>query len=158
MAPMSEVLTEFAVVLLFVLIGGFFAASEMALVSLREGQIRQLAETHPKSGGRLARLTRDPNRFLAAVQVGVTLAGFLSAGFGASRISPQIAPLFENLGLGSGLANTIAFVLVTIVIAYLSLVLGELAPKRLALQRSEGVGHGPSGPPAITATTASARG
>ncbi|MHB1067982.1 MAG: hemolysin family protein, partial [Candidatus Nanopelagicales bacterium] len=81
----------------------------------------------------------EPNRFLAAVQVGVTLAGFISAGFGASQIAPVLAPVFTGWGLSQGLADTIAFVLVTIVIAYLSLVLGELVPKRIALQRAERV-------------------
>ena len=136
---MSQVWISFGVVLLFIVIGGFFAASEMALVSLREGQIAKLALEKPKRGGRLARLTADPNRYLAAVQVGVTLAGFLSAGFGAAKISPELSPYLEDLGLSEGLSSTISFVAVTIVIVYFSLVLGELAPKRLALQRSESV-------------------
>ena len=136
---MSQVWISFGVVLLFIVIGGFFAASEMALVSLREGQIAKLALEKPKRGGRLARLTADPNRYLAAVQVGVTLAGFLSAGFGAAKISPELSPYLEDLGLSEGLSSTISFVSVTIVIVYFSLVLGELAPKRLALQRSESV-------------------
>jgi putative hemolysin len=136
---MSQVLINFGVVLLFIIVGGFFAASEMALVSLREGQIAKLALEKPKRGRRLARLTSDPNRYLAAVQVGVTLAGFLSAGFGAARIAPEISPYLEELGLSPGLSSTIAFVGVTIVIVYFSLVFGELAPKRLALQRSESV-------------------
>src|SRR5690606_19354287 len=85
-------------------------------------------------------------RFLAAVQVGVTLAGFLSAGFGASRIAPDVAPWLEQLGLPAGLAGTVAFVVVTVVIAYLSLVLGELVPKRLALQRAEAISLSVAGP------------
>jgi len=136
---MIDVLVDFGVVLIFVLIGGFFAAAELALVSLREGQIQRLQVEKPKAGGRLARLSKEPNRLLAAVQVGVTLAGFLSAGFGASRIAPKIAPMLTGLGLGEGVAATVAFVGVTIVIVYLSLVFGELVPKRLALQRTEGV-------------------
>jgi putative hemolysin len=136
---MSGLAADFLVVLLFVLIGGFFAAAELALVSLREGQIDRLAAEHPRRGARLALLARDPNRFLAAVQVGVTLAGFLSAGFGASRISPQVSPWLQGLGLSQGWADTVAFVAITVLIAYLSLVLGELVPKRLALQRTEGI-------------------
>lgn len=136
---MSAILTDLGIVLIFILVGGFFAAAELALVSIRESQAERLAEAHPKKGPRLQRLIQDPNRFLAAVQVGVTLAGFLSAGFGASQIAPNVAPWFEALGLGPGLSQSVAFVLVTIVIAYLSLVLGELVPKRLALQRTEGI-------------------
>lgn len=136
---MNGILPNLAVVLLFILIGGFFAAAELALVSLRESQALRLAADHPTKGARLLRLTQNPNRFLAAVQVGVTLAGFLSAGFGASQIAPAVAPWFEGLGLPANWSQTVAFILVTIVIAYLSLVLGELVPKRLALQRSEGI-------------------
>lgn len=136
---MNGILANLAVVLVFILIGGFFAAAELALVSLRESQAQRLAAAHPTKGPRLLRLTQDPNRFLAAVQVGVTLAGFLSAGFGASQIAPAVAPWFEGLGLAANWSQTVAFILVTVVIAYLSLVLGELVPKRLALQRSEGI-------------------
>ncbi len=143
-----------AVVLLFVLIGGFFAASEMALVSLRDSQLEKLSGGKSKRAARLVTLASDPNRFLAAVQVGVTLAGFLSAGFGASRIAPEIAPTFVEWGLSDGLANTLAFVLVTILIVYLSLVLGELAPKRLALQRVESIALFVAGPVDVVARIA----
>lgn len=143
---MSGLLVNVVVVLIFILIGGFFAAVELALVSIRESQAERLAADHPSSGGRVLRLTRDPNRFLAAVQVGVTVAGFLSAGFGAAQIAPLIAPAFAALGLGPGWSQSIAFILVTMTIAYLSLVLGELVPKRLALQRSEAVALRTAGP------------
>lgn len=143
---MNELLTNIAVVLLFTLIGGFFAAAETALVSLRESQIEHLATTEGSRGRRLKSLVSDPNRFLAAVQVGVTLAGFLSAGFGASRIAPQISPWLEQLGLPASVAEPVAFVGVTVVIAYLSLVLGELVPKRLALQRAEAISLSLAGP------------
>ena len=143
---MSELLTNVGVVLLFTLIGGFFAAAETALVSLRESQIDHLAATQGARGRRLRSLVSDPNRFLAAVQVGVTLAGFLSAGFGASRIAPQVSPWLEDLGLPTRFAGTVSFIGVTVFIAYLSLVLGELVPKRLALQRSESVSLTLAGP------------
>lgn len=133
---MSEFLGNLGVVLLFTLIGGFFAAAEMALVSLRGSQLEQLVQEKGRRGERLARLVAEPNRFLAAVQVGVTLAGFLSAGFGASRMSPQLSPLLVRAGLPAGAADVVAFVLVTLLLVYLSLVLGELTPKRLALQRA----------------------
>jgi len=120
----------------FVLIGGVFAAAEIALVSLREGQLRSLAQ-HGKRGHRVARLAEDPNRFLAAVQVGITLAGFLSAAFGAATLAEDLSPALVGWGLGQGLADVTALVGITLVISYLSLVLGELAPKRLALQRAE---------------------
>ncbi len=143
---MGELGTTFAFILVFTLIGGFFAASETALVSLRESQVHRLAESDPRRGHRLRTLLANPNRFLAAVQVGVTLAGFISAGFGASRIVPVVQPWLEAVGMRPALAETTAFVGSTVLIAYLSLVLGELVPKRLALQRAEAVALMVAGP------------
>ena len=147
---MSEILVNFGVILIFVLIGGFFAAAELALVSVRESQVARLAETS-KRGRILASLTADPGRFLAAGQVGVTLAGFISAGFGAATIAPDLAVPLENWGLSETAASTVAFVLITVVIAYISLVLGELVPKRIALQRVEQVALFVAGPIELTA-------
>ncbi len=87
---MNDVVVNLLVVLAFTLVGGTFAAAEIAIVSLRESQVKALAETG-RRGQRVAKLTADPNRFLAAVQVGVTLAGFLSSAFGASRLAPPLA-------------------------------------------------------------------
>jgi len=123
-------------VLAFVLVGGVFAATEIALVSLRSGQVDRL-ESQGGRGHAVAALARDPNRFLSAVQIGVTVAGFFSAAFGASTLAPSFAPVFEGLGLPA--PETISLVATTLVVSYLSLVLGELVPKRLALQRSVGV-------------------
>ncbi|MFF2623920.1 hemolysin family protein [Oerskovia jenensis] len=124
-----------ALVLVFVLVGGVFAGTEFALVSLRDSQIDQLERRGPR-GARVAGVARDPNRFLAAVQIGVTVAGFLSAAYGASTLAPDFVPTLEALGLPTGLASTVSLVGLTLVISYLSLVLGELVPKRIALQRS----------------------
>ena len=135
---MNQIWINVLVVLFFVLLGGFFAAAELALVSLRENQIQRLAESS-RRGRRLASLTADPNRFLAAVQVGVTLAGFVSAGFGAAQIAPELAQPLISAGLAEGVAQTLAFIVIPVLIAYLSLVLGELVPKRIALQRVEKV-------------------
>jgi putative hemolysin len=121
-----------------VLVGGYFSASELALVSLRDSQAERMAAVS-RRGKRVARLREDPNRFLAAVQVGVTLAGFLSAAFGAARLAVPVSDLLEDAGLSAGASDTLALVLVTLVISYFSLVFSELAPKRLALQRPEGV-------------------
>ncbi|MDO4887385.1 MAG: hemolysin family protein [Actinomycetaceae bacterium] len=135
---MDPLAKNIAFVLLFTLIGGLFSASEMALVSLRQTQIDEMA----KGGGTglaVKRLTEDPNRFLSAVQVGVTIAGFFSASFGASNIAPEVAPVFEGWGMSTSGAATLAFVLVTIAIAYLSIVFGELVPKRLALQSAQAI-------------------
>ncbi len=123
-------------VLAFILVGGVFAATEIALVSLRSGQVDRL-ESEGGRGHAVASLARDPNRFLSAVQIGVTVAGFFSAAFGASTLAPSFAPVFETLGAPA--PEAVSLVVVTLVVSYLSLVLGELTPKRLALQRSVGV-------------------
>jgi putative hemolysin len=134
----NGILANIALVLVFILIGGFFAAAEIALVSLREGQVRALAD-RGRRGAKVAVLHKDPNRFLAAVQVGVTLAGFLSAAFGAATLAGKLSPVLRDWGLGAGAADAVALIAITLVISYFSLVLGELAPKRLALQRAEGI-------------------
>ena len=133
---MSATWAKIALVVVFVLIGGMFAATEMALVSLRESQLRALA-ARGRRGEQVSELASDPNRFLAALQIGVTFAGFLSAAFGAATLADEFAPVLESWGLPHGLSTTVALVSITVVISYLSLVLGELAPKRLALQRGE---------------------
>ncbi|HEX8080898.1 MAG TPA: hemolysin family protein [Jatrophihabitans sp.] len=135
---MSDVWLNIVMVVVFVLIGGAFSGAEIALVSLRESQVRAMGENGGRRGKAVQRLLSDPNRFLAAVQVGVTLAGFFSAAFGASTLSRPFADWLVGLGVREGLAGTLALVLVTIAISYLSLVVGELTPKRLALQRAEG--------------------
>lgn len=133
-----SILVNFLLVILFVLIGGIFAATEMALVSLREGQLRTL-ERRSKAGRKVAALARDSGTFLSAVQIGVTFAGFFSSAFGASTIAPQIVPLLAGWGLPGQVASPVALVLMTAIVSYLSLVLGELVPKRIALSRNERV-------------------
>ncbi|MCZ2806417.1 hemolysin family protein [Modestobacter sp. VKM Ac-2983] len=134
---MSDVWLNIVMVFAFVLVGGAFSGAEIALVSLRESQVRALAETG-RRGQALNKLLADPNQFLASVQVGVTLAGFFSAAFGASTLSGPLGDVLIGWGVQPGVADPLSFVAVTIAISYLSLVVGELTPKRLALQRAEG--------------------
>ncbi|MGN9783469.1 hemolysin family protein [Nonomuraea sp. ZG12] len=134
----DTVVANIALVLLFILVGGFFAGAEMAMVSLRESQVRKLSQLG-RRGERVAKLARDPNRFLSAVQIGVTVATMLSAAFGADRLGMQLSPVLEGWGVPTAVSPLLALVLVTLAISYVSLVLGELAPKRLALQRAEGL-------------------
>jgi putative hemolysin len=124
-------------VLAVILIGGFFAAAEMALVSLREGQVRALSR-RGKRGERAARLAQDPNRFLSSVQIGVTLATLLSGAFGAALLSDRLSDELAHW-MPRGVAGPVGLIAVTLVISFFTLVFGELAPKRLALQRAERV-------------------
>jgi putative hemolysin len=135
---MTGVVLNILLILLLVIIGAVFVAAEIALVSLRESQVSQLAH-QGKRGHLVAKLTSNPNLFLSVVQVGVTLSGFLAAAFGADKLSGDLVPVLERLGLSSGVADTVSLVLITIVISYVSIVAGELTAKRLALQRAESV-------------------
>ena len=132
----SGILLDIGLVLFFILLAGLFVAAEIALISLRETQLRQL-EGKSKRGDRVVALAKNPNRFLAAVQVGITFLGFLSAAFGSERLGKYISPIYQELGLSKGVSKTLALISITIIIAYISLVIGELVPKRLALYRTE---------------------
>ncbi|CAH0231959.1 Hemolysin C [Microbacterium oxydans] len=132
---MGDLVWNIALVFAFVLIGGVFAATEMALVTLRDSQINAIS-LRGRRGAKVAALARNPNTFLSAVQIGVTVAGFASAAYGATSIAPSLAPMLESWGLAPALSLTIATLVLTLIIAYLSLVLGELVPKRLAIQRN----------------------
>jgi putative hemolysin len=131
----SKVVLDIIVVLIIVCIGGFFSASEMALVSLREGQIRALSK-RGRRGQRTARLASDPNRFFSAVQIGVTLATLVSGAYGAATLAGYLKSWLVRQHVSAGWAATLSFVVVTVCITFVSLVLGELAPKRIALQRA----------------------
>src|SRR5829696_8456171 len=125
--------TEIGLVLVLVVVNAAFAGSEVALISLREGQLRRMEQ----EGGRgrlVARLARDPNQFLSTIQIGITLAGFLASAAAAVALAEPLVPLLGFLG---GAAEAVAVLLVTVVLTYLTLVIGELAPKRIALQRPE---------------------
>jgi putative hemolysin len=124
------------IVLGLIVIEGVFVASEMALVTLREGQLRSLTEKS-RRGEHVARLVEDPNRFLSAVQIGVTTTALLSSAFGAVTLSDSAARGLRDAGVGHDTATVLGFLGVTLLIAYVTLVVGELAPKRLALQRAE---------------------
>jgi putative hemolysin len=123
------------IVLVIVSIGGFFASAEMALVSLREGQVRSLAK-RGRSGAKAARLAADPNRFLASVQIGTTLATLVTGAFGADTLAGLLSRWLVSQNVSRDVASPLAFAIVTVCITFLSLVFSELVPKRLALQRT----------------------
>lgn len=125
-----------ALIFVFLLIGAVFAGTELALVSLRGSQIEQM-EQEDARGARVAKIARDPNTFLSTVQIGVTLSGFLSASFGASSIAPFIIPVVTGWGVPAGVANPLVTVVLTLVISYCSIVISEMVPKRIAMQRAE---------------------
>lgn len=127
---------QIAIIVVLTLANGFFAASEIAIVSARRGRLQQRAE-QGHTGARLAlQLSEDSGRFLATVQVGISLISVLAAAFGGDVLAQPLADALRPY-VGAALARPLAFALVVVFITYLSLILGELVPKRLALQRAE---------------------
>jgi putative hemolysin len=124
---------QLALVGVLLIANAVFAGSEMALISLRESQLRRL-ERQSRTGMVVARLARDPNRFLATIQVGITLAGFLASATAAVSLARPLEPAFSFFGNAAG---AVAVIVVTLALTFLTLVLGELAPKRVAMQRAE---------------------
>jgi len=127
------------IIVLLTLANGVFAASEIAVVSSRRNRLEQKAEAGSRRAKIALQLAAEPNRFLATVQVGITLISIFAGAFGGSRLAAPLAGVLTNIGVGPDVANTIALPLVVVMIAYLSLILGELVPKRLGLQYAEGV-------------------
>lgn len=130
---MADAVPELLLVLGLVLVNAVLAGSEIALISLRESQLDRL-DRAGGAGRVVAQLARDPNRFLATIQIGITLSGFLASAAAAVTLADPLVPYLDAFG---DAADTVAIVGVTLVLSFLTLVFGELAPKRLALQRSE---------------------
>lgn len=132
-----KILETCLMVLAFILIGGFFAAAEMAMVSLRDSQVRTMA-TQGKRGAAVARLAADPNRYLSSIQIGVTVATMLSAALGGESLGGEAARWLERY-MPASAAHILGVFGVTLIISYFSIVLGELAAKRFAMQRAESI-------------------
>ena len=123
-------------IFIFLVLGAIFSGTELALVSLSGSQIDQM-EQEDARGARVAAIARDPNKFLSTVQIGVTLCGFLSASFGESSIAPYIVPVIEDWGVPHNVAAPLTTIALTLIISYCSIVISELVPKRIAMQRNE---------------------
>ena len=134
--PSTSLFASILIVAALIITAGLFVAAEIALISLRESQVKQLA-LRGKRGALVAKLASNPNRLLAALQVGVTVTGFLSAALGAEKLGVYVIPWLIDLGMPEKSASTTSLIGVTLIIAYFSLVFGELVPKRLALFRTE---------------------
>jgi putative hemolysin len=132
----AQTLLNIGIVVLLIVVEGVFVAAEISLVSLREGQVKAMAEAG-RRGAAVERLISDPNRFLAAVQIGVTSTALLSSAFGAVTLSGEAKTFLIAHGWSDGLAGAAGIIGVTMLISFVTLVVGELVPKRLALQRSE---------------------
>lgn len=127
---------EVAFVIGLIVLGGAFAGAEIAIVSVRSSRLRELAETS-RRGRALQDLRANPERFLATVQVGITVIGATAAAFGGATLAAETTPFMTGLGLSEDTAERIALGMVVALVSYLSLVLGELVPKSLALKWPE---------------------
>lgn len=135
----------FKIVMLFVLVlvNAFFAMSEIAIISLNDNMIDKQAEEGDKKALKVQKLTENPSNFLSTIQIGVTLAGFLTSASASQTFAVMLADKINSLGIGipQSIVSGFSVVLITIIMSYFSLVLGELAPKRMAMQKPEKIAY-----------------
>ncbi|HHZ12047.1 MAG TPA: HlyC/CorC family transporter [Acholeplasmataceae bacterium] len=134
--PYGLILTLILIVVL-IAINAFFASAEMAVVSVNQNRLKRVLDSGDKRAEILKKLTSEPTRFLSTIQVAITLAGFLSSATAGSKISIYVVRLFALIGVK--MSETVAMVLVTLILSYLNLIFGELYPKKLALKNPEKV-------------------
>jgi putative hemolysin len=123
-------------------VNAIFAAAEFAVMSLNENKLRRQAEDGDKKAAQMLRMVEQPSGFLSSIQIAITLAGFLGSAFAAHNFSYILTSAFRNIGVGflsDATLNTISVVLTTLILAYFTLVLGELVPKRIAMKKPEKV-------------------
>ena len=130
---------EIMILVLLILLNAFFAASEIALISLNDNKLKALAETGHKKAILLQKLLSEPSKFLATIQIGITLAGFLASAFAAESFAGGIASYLSAIGIPLALPilETLSLVFITLLLSYFTLVLGELVPKRIAMTKAE---------------------
>lgn len=139
-------MSRIIVLAILILINAFFAATEIAFISLNDAKIEKQAKEGNKKAKQIKKMLREPSKFLATIQIGITLAGFLSSAFAADAFADDLAPILQNLiPLGLATWRNISIILITIILSYFSLVLGELVPKRLAMKNSEKIAFGTIG-------------
>ena len=134
---MNEITTEIIIIFLLILANGVFALSEMAIVSARKTRLQQKAQTGDKGAQTALDLAQEPNRFLSTVQIGITLIGILTGAFGGATLAEQISDALAGIAWLAPYRDALAVAVVVLAITFLSLVLGELVPKRLALNNAE---------------------
>ena len=153
--PDDPILPKLIILLVLIFVNAFFAAAEIAVLSLSGTRLKKRAGEGDKQAARLLVLTRDPDRFLSAIQIAVTLSGFLSSAFAADSFSdPLVEWIVNDLGftaIAPNTLNSVMVVLITIVLSYFSLVLGELVPKRIAMRKPEAVAKFTVGPVCVMA-------
>lgn len=136
-----DIVKQLLLQLVLILLNAFFAATEIAVISLNEKKVRAQAEDGDKKAAKILKIIEEPTRFLSAIQVGITLAGFLGSAFAADnfaeRLSAFAVRVFSVSPAYHGVINTVAVILITLILSYFTLVLGELVPKRVAMRHKE---------------------
>lgn len=132
------------IIVLFVLIflNAFFAMTEIAFISLNDAKISKQAKEGEKKAKQISKMLKNPSKFLATIQIGITLAGFLSSAFASDTFADKLAPVLESwLPLGIGIWKGISIIIITMILSYFTLVFGELVPKRLAMKNHEKIAY-----------------
>ena len=148
---MQSFTIDFSIILLLILANGLFVMSELAIVSARKVRLQQSANQGDTGARKALRLAEEPNNFLATVQIGITLIGIIAGAFGEAALSRRIEPLIQGIPIISGYSQAIAFGIGVLIITYLTLIVGELVPKRLALNSPERIASVASIPMAVLA-------
>ena len=130
---------QILILVILILINAFFAASEIAFISLNDAKIDKQAKEGNKKAVQIQKMLKNPSAFLATIQIGITLAGFLSSAFASDAFASELAPVLNKLMpfFSVYVWNTISIILITIILSFFTLVFGELVPKRLAMKNYE---------------------
>ena len=138
---MSQIIQQLILQLALILLNAFFAATEIAVISLNEKKVKARAEDGDKKAVRMLKMIEEPTRFLSTIQIGITLAGFLASAFAADNFAEKLSGFFVStfdIPAGySGAVNTVAVIVITLILSFFTLVLGELVPKRIAMKHKE---------------------
>ena len=144
-----DIVKQLLLQFILILLNAFFAATEIAVISLNEKKVRAQAEDGDKRAAKILKIIEEPTRFLSAIQVGITLAGFLGSAFAADNFADRLsAYAIRTWGVPphlEGLVNTVSVILITLILSYFTLVLGELVPKRVAMRHKEKLARGVCG-------------
>ena len=140
-------LPQLIILAVLILVNAYFSASEIAFISLNDAKIEKQSKEGNKKAKQIEAMLRTPSAFLATIQIGITLAGFLSSAFASDAFADKLAPMLNNLlpMLGTDTWRTISIILITILLSFFTLVFGELVPKRLAMKYYEKVSFGTIG-------------
>lgn len=132
-------MTQIILLVILIFLNAFFAASEIAFISLNDAKIDLQAKDGNKKAKKIKGMLENPSKFLATIQIGITLAGFLSSAFASEAFASKLSPVLHNLvpNVSLGVWNSISIILITIILSYFTLIFGELVPKRLAMKHSE---------------------